>query len=356
MSRIHDSISSDIDVIRGLAALGVIWGHTMWSIRPGLTSTGGPSIVLDGAFWVWVFFVISGYLQGHAFFGGRYGLDAAGVRAFWRARVFRIVPLFWFALAVAYTLQRFLAVPPVGPGEVLRQLTATTSNYSLVGPLWSIAVELQFYILVVFVCLTAERRWGMLPIWALLAGSLAVLFFFGSLGDNPIQPRALPGNLWLFLSGVLMARWQSNARAIPRNLKVGLVTSLVLGAFFFQHVGRQVFWFRHGGMFVAMVLSGVILMSFQEQQVRLTPQLRALKFVGVHCYGVYVYAALLGQTMYLVGGPSAGVLGLAIELLSVPLAVLSYRYLEEPFLRLKGRPTLARPLAGSGLPVVPPAS
>lgn len=49
-------ISRSIDIIRGAAALGVIWGHSMYGLSL--------PVELNGAFWVWIFLPISGYLVG----------------------------------------------------------------------------------------------------------------------------------------------------------------------------------------------------------------------------------------------------------------------------------------------------
>jgi peptidoglycan/LPS O-acetylase OafA/YrhL len=49
---------------------------------------------------VWVFFVLSGYLMGKAFYTERYAADVPGVLSFWRNRIFRIVPLYYFALLI----------------------------------------------------------------------------------------------------------------------------------------------------------------------------------------------------------------------------------------------------------------
>ena len=53
-----------------------------------------------GAIAVWIFFVLSGYLMGKAFYTKRYSVDVAGVINFWRNRALRIFPLYYFAVLI----------------------------------------------------------------------------------------------------------------------------------------------------------------------------------------------------------------------------------------------------------------
>lgn len=67
---ISSELSKSIDLIRGLAALGVIYGHSMYNIDL--------PIEMNGAFWVWVFLPISGYLVASSFLVKRYHSNIHG--------------------------------------------------------------------------------------------------------------------------------------------------------------------------------------------------------------------------------------------------------------------------------------
>src|SRR6266540_2670066 len=124
--RLEKAISDDINALRGLAALGVIWAHTMGRVPPPVT--------VNGAFWVWVFFATSGYLQGSSFASGRYSLDRSGAIRFWKNRARRILPLFWLVLSLALFLRFSLGGGDISRGAVLRQYVALTTDYDLLGP------------------------------------------------------------------------------------------------------------------------------------------------------------------------------------------------------------------------------
>jgi len=133
--QIEPHISKSIDVIRGAAALGVIWGHSMYNLSL--------PVELNGAFWVWVFLPISGYLVAKGFINGRYSFSLTGFGHFFYNRALRIIPLAYIALTIGListdatldlgeTILQFLFIPPA-------------NNMSLIGPLWTVATEIQFY-------------------------------------------------------------------------------------------------------------------------------------------------------------------------------------------------------------------
>lgn len=137
---VDSHISRSIDVIRGVAALGVIWGHSMYQLDQPLE--------LNGAFWVWVFLPVRGYLVARGFDDGGYRRTLTAFGRFLWNRSLRIVPLTWLVLvigaAVAWVWQE-------SPLDFLRQFffVPPGNNMALVGPLWTIAAEMQFYVIAV---------------------------------------------------------------------------------------------------------------------------------------------------------------------------------------------------------------
>ena len=57
-------------------------------------------IFSSGMVAVWIFFCLSGYLMGKAFYTQRYTADVPGVIDFWRNRGIRIFPLYYFAVLI----------------------------------------------------------------------------------------------------------------------------------------------------------------------------------------------------------------------------------------------------------------
>jgi peptidoglycan/LPS O-acetylase OafA/YrhL len=86
-----------LDVLRGLAALAVVFNHFGYFVPAALKNPVN-QWVDSGAYGVFVFFIISGYIVPAS-------LERKGsVRTFWVSRIFRLYPLYLLAVAIALAL------------------------------------------------------------------------------------------------------------------------------------------------------------------------------------------------------------------------------------------------------------
>ena len=105
---------------------------------------------------VWIFFCLSGYLMGKAFYSGRYRLSWQGALNFWRNRALRILPLYSFIVLLVSILVYPEILKIENLGTLLRICTFTYQPYlspqplSFNGAVWSISTEVQFYLIVPF--------------------------------------------------------------------------------------------------------------------------------------------------------------------------------------------------------------
>src|SRR5215204_853908 len=156
--------------VRGLGAIGVVLSHLATIVviaSGGDLSQGIPQalgdryglvggVFLTGGLGLPIFLVLSGYLIGRPFI--RAYLDrrpSPALGPYARNRVLRIVPAFWLALALYLVL--------LGPeGETLKQTVAALLFFQNHHPgpladaaphLWSVDVEVAFYVLLPFAAL-----------------------------------------------------------------------------------------------------------------------------------------------------------------------------------------------------------
>ncbi|WP_315789744.1 acyltransferase [Fischerella sp. JS2] len=114
-------------------------------------------IFSHGAVAVWIFFCLSGYLMGKAFYTERYLSDVTGVINFWRNRAIRILPLYYFAVLILSIFVYPDVLKFENWGYLLRVCTFTYNPYIASQPIafndvfWSLSTEVQFYILVPFI-------------------------------------------------------------------------------------------------------------------------------------------------------------------------------------------------------------
>lgn len=164
-----------LDTLRGAAILLVVLVHcaqVTTSVVPGLR----PFALQYGEFGVQLFFVVSAYTM-MLTFGDR--VDPAAAGSFYIRRLFRIVPLFWLAIPVYALLTggegfKLWAPDGIGIRDVVLtffflQWTSVTAFNSVVPGGWSIAVEMQFYLLFPVILYLFRRQDGPSLCYALIA-------------------------------------------------------------------------------------------------------------------------------------------------------------------------------------------
>ncbi|WP_188435888.1 acyltransferase family protein [Microbacterium murale] len=145
---------SDLDYLRGIAALGIVAYHyTSWTAGP--QSAEFP-LGRVGVYGVAVFYVLSGLTMFHVY-GHRLG-TARQIRTFFVRRAFRIFPLLWLVTIATILLSRSW------PGWRAFGLNMTGlfgfvdwDGYIALG-VWSIGNELVFYALLPLIAWAAHRR------------------------------------------------------------------------------------------------------------------------------------------------------------------------------------------------------
>ena len=206
-----------LDGLRGFAVLLVVLFH-VWQISWfDISRLTGRQVNLwwlpkVGFIGVEMFFVLSGFCIAYpfAFAAGK----SMGWKEFYRRRALKILPSYWLVILVAGVF--FADGPTQGKPlfEWLTHLTLTQnwffeSYYSLLGPAWSLGVEVQFYALFPLI-LIPLRRW---PLVAALGLALIAVFWRrwawdvsgGDAGFYTMRINQLPGCLDLFACGMLAA-------------------------------------------------------------------------------------------------------------------------------------------------------
>jgi peptidoglycan/LPS O-acetylase OafA/YrhL len=160
------NLSNHLDpflALRGLACLVVIFYHVAPPRNFIVYKNYDFSWILFGHGYVavLVFFCLSGYLMGKAFYSGRYTLNKKGIFIFFRNRFLRIFPLYYFSVLI---LAVFVYTPILqinNWGYLLRLCTFTfnqslTVNFS--GSFWSLSTEVQFYLIVPLIYAVLKNR------------------------------------------------------------------------------------------------------------------------------------------------------------------------------------------------------
>lgn len=210
------------DVLR-VAAIGLVAWYHFWQqswLDPGFHALGSyvnlQQMVRNGYLMVDVMLALSGFLLAlpHAR-ARRDGLAAPSPQAFYQKRFWRIVPS--YALAVLLVL--FLYAIPQGlyssAGEmavdVLAHFTFTHNlipdllfSTPLLGVLWTVGVEVQFYILFPLIARLYRDRPGLTCLFLALCG-IAVRLWVSTLPSTAFWVNQMPCMLDLFACGMAAA-------------------------------------------------------------------------------------------------------------------------------------------------------
>lgn len=192
--------NQSLDLLRGVAILLVVLVHCQQEAKgivPGLSWFAKEF----GELGVQLFFIVSGYTM-MLTFGDR--LDLAATRSFYLRRVFRIAPLFWIAI-VFYLLvtkgqgARNFAPDGVGVSDVLLTFfflhwSSVTAYNSVVPGGWSIAVEMQFYLLFPLLIYLFRRSNGPMLVYTLIALVSVIGQFAADLYLIPRLAASLPAS------------------------------------------------------------------------------------------------------------------------------------------------------------------
>jgi len=346
-----------LDGLRGLALVAVLAYH----VAPG-TFRGG-YLGVD------IFFVLSGFLLTTLLLGEHELAGAINTGAYAVRRLRRIAPALLVLLAALVVIVPIAAPADAHrlPGDIVSTLLGLTnwhlirdgSSYfstfgrpSFVRHLWSIAVEIQFYVVCPFLVAWLARRRLKVAAWSLVAGIAASSVLMGIL-YNPVDPsRAYYGTdtrIHALLIGCLVALllphvpalWTStDARRAKTSTKLGLLSLLVVVALVF--VGREKAQLMYPFGFLAVEVATAVMIGLALQPGLLATLLvrRDLRWLGLRSYGIYLWFWPIevlvrpGTSADWPAVPAA----IAIVGGGVLLGALSYKYVERPFLVRKDRP------------------
>jgi exopolysaccharide production protein ExoZ len=301
--------NQSLDLLRGAAILMVLLVHcaqATTSIIPGLRW-----FALEyGELGVQLFFIVSGYTM-MLTFGDR--VDFAAVRSFYIRRIFRIVPLFWLAI-VFYMLitsgegVRFWAPDGIGASDVVLtffflQWFSVTALNSVVPGGWSIAVEMQFYLLFPLIIYLFRRPNGPIFFYALVALLCAVSEFAAQHYLIPRLALSLPENR-AYLADAYYYCW------LPRQL-----VCFGLGVLLYQGIEQR----NLSTLGALFLIVGACLSSSWASQIVL---LSAMAFVVLALNVTAPVMALFGRHSYAIYLTHAALASVITRLFSVDLVPL----------------------------------
>lgn len=365
----HDNRVADLDGVRAIAIWMVLLLHVLYAFpnAPGaLAFIPAPLLLVLSHGWLGVdlFFMLSGFLITGILLGSKH--RSHYFRNFYVRRILRIMPLYFATVLVWSILYR-------GYGQYFLLSSVFGANLSWLlhirqphgpGILWSLAIEEHFYLLwPLMVFLLNKRNLAIVTgvIFLLTPAIRAIAAAHG------VSPELIYMLSWFrfdgLAAGALMAIWARSYLAGQRSsiwisslLMVAFVLLTVIGAPF-GLMGTKTITsvaLRYTQAYLFFGAFFVLIVAFRGSKWTAPLRWRFMQVSGALSYCLYLvhlsvgdgYEYLLkrsGVPVVSYVGASGAVLVRAAAMLGVSfgIALLSRRYLEDPFLSLKDRFTEA---------------
>ncbi|MBL7913620.1 MAG: acyltransferase [Bacteroidia bacterium] len=311
------------------------------------------------------FFVLSGFLITFLLIEEKKLNRQIDLRNFWIRRILRIWPLFYFCVFFGFVMfpmiKEFFGQAPNETASPIMYLTFLNNfdiirsglpDSSVLGVLWSVAIEEQFYLLwpVILFVLPVRNYW--MAFAAIIVSSL----FYRAMNDSPLlhehHTLSCIGDMAIGAFGAWMISESKKFRELFENLKKYQIVIIYI-------LFGLIFLFRDEVMFssfplrifersiIALIMLSIILeQNYAKNSLFKMSDFKRISKLGTITYGLYCLhfiGILVATTITKKLGINTGlyqVLFLDTFLalgFTIFIASISYRFYETPFLKLKNR-------------------
>jgi len=359
----------NLDGLRFFCFLSVFFYHSFYTTNK--TLLGNPiykffahGLFRNGNLGVNFFFVLSGFLITYLLIRENETKERIHIGYFWLRRILRIWPLYFFCVGFGFVifpiLKQFFGEVSHESANILNYLTFT-SNFDLIknglpdssvlGVLWSIAIEEQFYFFwPVFLLLVNRKYYNHLFILIIL-GTFVFRYFHDSYLMHECHTLSCIGDMATGALGASLSmnhKFLNRIKVLTKFSIIGIYIVFIVIYFFrseifFQYQITRIF----ERFIIAIIISLIILeQNFAENSLFKLSNRKYITKLGGLTYGLYCLhfigilitiktTLVLDINKYL--WEVIIVETLMALFLSFLLALCSFNYYESFFLKIKGR-------------------
>lgn len=349
----------ELDLLRFAAFLMVFLSHVVPGDESFFAQLSVPhsaaaviiAMAAGGAFGVDLFFVLSSFLITTLLIRERRAYHTVDVRSFYVRRALRIWPLYFTFLLFIAPLVHYILPADELQAKYLVAFVALAGNWacvawgyphSVAGPLWSVSIEEQFYLTWPWI---VRQSVHYLRTVALAMLAISFLSRLALVAGHAVHPQIWCNTLARLdpiACGALLAialehrENQLSAWGRASLLLLGVAILTVAGRYGDFTGGKALVTFPAVSLACVALLWGTLGLQLSSERWIV----RLCAYLGRISYGLYVfhwlYVGLFGVAS--AHTPVQRMTRIAAALLAtIVTAAGSYRWLEGPFLRLKGR-------------------
>ncbi len=372
----NNSYIRGLDGLRAFAALTVFIVHfqQFTQVELSLGPVDFTRWMINGNTGVALFFSLSGFLLAIPFWKALERREFPNTLQYLKHRAVRIIPLYYLCFFGLLMIKGFSG-PEVSFNNIISHLffvhnLKDSQVMSLNPPFWTLAVEMQFYLILPLVFLAMRPLKYHLAQFALI--SFIVVWFLGyklifewmssnfdwpltfslvwpfgvnaASATSPAMTYSLASHLPHFLLGTLFA-----SQFIKRKLHVDkllydvLILLIVISAFIILATpldeSLQLEFGRYNFPYIPLLLSTLIFLVPSSKVTSKLLEFKFIKWLGMISYGIYIFHYPLQKALKIIlekFGVGVSEQWLLFGLLSlgatIVLASLSYRFIEQPII------------------------
>ncbi|MBN8696192.1 MAG: acyltransferase [Bacteroidetes bacterium] len=329
--------------------------------------------LLNGDLGVSFFFVLSGFLITYLLLTEKEQFAKISIRNFYIRRALRIIPLYYLIILLSLYL-----VPWIVQGESIPLKASTqkldplfyylfAGNFDffyngisnvVIGVLWSVSVEEQFYLLAPFIVafLPSKHLWKFF-VFVIISALCYRLFLSGGKGVL-IKFHTLSCMADLAMGALIAILFKNETflnkfKGMSRKYIV-LIYAVGMTLFLFRFnigmidTGKIIFQSFIPFLFTLFFAFIIAEQNFAERSFYKIGRWKWLSFLGRYTYGMYCYHMILFAVCMTIASKIGVdvlhpdkyyliIMSFSILILTIIASILSYHFIEEKFLRLKDR-------------------
>ena len=359
----------NLDGLRFLCFLSIFFYHSFYTELSELKTNPiyrfiEHDLFGNGDIGVNFFFVLSGFLITFLLIQEKKMNGQINIKNFWIRRILRIWPLFYFCVFFGFVifpfLKRWFGLVPNETADPVLFLTFLNNfdlinkglpDSSVLGVLWSIAIEEQFYFIWPLILFSFQVKKLWIPFLIIISASLVFRSYYDDVYMNEFHTLSCISDMTIGAMGAwlmsISPKFKKHMESLSK-FKIAILYFVFLLIFLFEH---KVFINHEIQVFERVFIATIIILIILEQTFSINSLFKMSNFkrmskLGIMTYGLYClhFIGILITTtltkklginlhlwqIFLIDTPIS-------FLITVFISRLSYHYFETPFLKLKDK-------------------